>query len=103
MNPNTTLGEVKTHCAEMFERYKDECCENCKFLGLGCCDAPESWNLDSDTPSVPDDDRMTVRKLIAYLSLCNPDYEVCFERNKIERITEYRDITNPDQSYVDLM
>lgn len=50
MNPNITLGEVKAHCIEMFERYKDKCCENCEFSDLGCCDAPESWKLDEDTP-----------------------------------------------------
>lgn len=50
MNPNITLGEVKAHCIEMFDRHKDECCENCEFSDLGCCDAPEIWKLDEDTP-----------------------------------------------------
>lgn len=103
MNPNTTLGEVKAHCIEMFERYKDECCEHCEFSDLGCCDAPESWKLDKDTPSVPDDDRMTVRKLITYLSQCNPDFEVHYMGKEIGYVVENRGITNPKLNYVNLM
>ena len=108
MNPNITLGEVKALCAELAERYGDEeCCDHCKFDDCGCLETPEGWKLDSDTSFdtevVCDDDRMTVRKLMAYLSLCNPDFPVYFEENKIEFITEHRDIVNPEQSFVNLI
>lgn len=106
MNPNITLGEVKAHCAEMFEKYKDECCGHCKFTDLGCCDAPSDWKIDNDTSNdgevMCDDGPMTVRKLIAYLSLCNPDYPIFFEGYKIESIAEYKDVTAPDNSRVEL-
>ena len=107
MNPNTTLGEVKARCAELTAKYGDDCCNHCEYSELGCCDPPDTWNLDghtaSDTEVMCDDGRMTVRKLIAYLSLCNPDYPVCFEDNNIEYVCEYRDITQPEQSYVNLI
>lgn len=106
MNPNITLGEVKAHCAEMFEKYKDECCDHCKFADLGCCDAPSDWKIDNDTFNdgevMCDDGPMTVRKLIAYLSVCNPDYPVCFEGEPVVHIHEYRYITEPEHSYVNM-
>ena len=42
-----TLGEVKAHCAEQFREYGDKCCEHCKFVNLGCCDAPTDWKVDA--------------------------------------------------------
>lgn len=49
MNPNITLGEVKAHCIELYDKYGTDCCERCKFADLGCCDAPSYWKLDDDT------------------------------------------------------
>lgn len=106
MNPNITLGEVKAHCADNSKKYGDACCDNCEFRALECCNAPETWNLDDHTPTntevMCDDGPMTVRKLIAYLSLCNPDYPIFFEGYKIESIAEYKDVTAPDNSRVEL-
>lgn len=106
MNPNITLGEVKDHCVELYDKYGTDCCDRCKFAGLGCCDAPSYWKLDDHTSNdgevMCDDGLMTVRKLIAYLSLCNPDYPIFFEGYKIESIAEYKDVTAPDNSRVEL-
>lgn len=110
MNTNTTLGEVKALCIEATKRYGDDkCCDHCDFY-TECGETPEMWELDGDgTVTVPgflfdheDDTPMTVQKLIAYLSLCNPDFPVYFEGNKIECVSEHRNITDPDQSHVNL-
>ena len=47
MSPDITLGEVKARCEEMFAKYGDGCCDHCEYTNLGCCDAPESWNVDA--------------------------------------------------------
>lgn len=106
MNPNITLGEVKARCADNSKKYGDACCDSCEFRALECCNAPETWNLDEYTPddvkAMCDDGHMTVRKLIAYLSVCNPDYPVCFEGEPVVHIHEYRYITEPEHSYVNM-
>lgn len=45
---------------------------------------------------------MTVKELIGYLELCDPDYPVCFEGEPVVHIHEYRYITEPENSYVNL-
>lgn len=46
MNANTTLGEVKAKCQEATEKHGNCCCEHCDFGELGCCDAPEYWQVE---------------------------------------------------------
>lgn len=43
---NITLGEMKVYCSEMVGRYGDQCCKHCEFAELGCCDAPDQWQLE---------------------------------------------------------
>lgn len=106
MNPNITLGEVKAHCADNSAKYGDACCDKCKFRDLECCDPPENWNLDGHTPAntevMCDNGPMTVRRLIAYLELCSPDFPVYFEDCKIESVVERKDFVDPETSYVEL-
>lgn len=46
MTDTTTLGEVKARCAELTAKYgNEECCRHCEFGELGCCDAPDRWDL----------------------------------------------------------
>lgn len=46
MRDDITLGEVKARCKEATEKHGDKCCEHCDFGELGCCDAPEYWNVE---------------------------------------------------------
>lgn len=46
---------------------------------------------------------MTVKEIIKYLELCNPEFPVVFEDVPIECVEEHRDIVDPDHSRVILM
>lgn len=47
MRDNVTVGEVKARCKELTEQYGDNCCRNCEFSEMGCCDSPDNWLLEA--------------------------------------------------------
>ena len=46
MNSNITLGEVRDTCIQRTGKYGDNCCRDCPYSDMGCCDAPDSWKLE---------------------------------------------------------
>lgn len=46
MRDNITLGEMKACCVKMVAEYGDACCENCEYADMGCCNPPDTWELE---------------------------------------------------------
>ena len=49
MKDNITLGEMKARCLELNGKFGDNCCDQCEYAEIGCCDPPDSWKLEKAT------------------------------------------------------